>query len=103
MHDVGLKVQSGTVPVERLWASALQMIPAPVRTMSSAWFHVLSNLMFLRYNYRHFNAAHLSDWSEGDSLLAERIDTLAFLAMAVQADDAQQDTSETSHLFEPFL
>ena len=68
-------MQTGTVPVERLWSNLGDFIPDAARTVSLHWFRLLADLGFLRFNYRHFNHASLPDWTEGDVLLAERIDT----------------------------
>ncbi|CAK0884069.1 unnamed protein product, partial [Prorocentrum cordatum] len=85
LHAARIPVHSGTIPVERLWASMLDMFPSSARLMSRAWFDVLAALGFLRYNYRHFHVRLLPAWAwaEADSLLAERLENLATAAHAL--------------------
>ena len=97
LHGAGVKVQSGTIPVERLWASMLDLFPRSARLISLEWFSLLSALSFLRDNYRHLHAALLPNWTEADSLLSERIDNLAAAARVLSEDDSKFDA-----LFRPF-
>ena len=48
-RKAGIAVQSGTVPVERLWSSLLDMIPSSARLMSEEWWRLLADLAYLRY------------------------------------------------------
>ena len=97
LHRAGIPVQSGTIPVERLWASLSSMFPDGSRCITLEWFTLLSNLAFLRFNYRHFHTGLLASWTEGDSLMSERLENLAAAARAVQDDDGS-----LSELFDPF-
>ena len=85
-HAAALPMQTGTVSVERLWASLLQMFQGGARRMCKAWFDLLADLCFLRYNYRHFHKNALPGWTGNDALLAERMDSLAE-AMRNMADE----------------
>ena len=96
LHAAGVRVHSGTVPVERLWASMKDMFPRSSRGMSLAWFNVVAKLAYLRFNYRHFNHNNLPLWTEADSLLAERIENLVLLTKALRLTD------ETQELFAAF-
>lgn len=49
IRKAGIAVQSGTVPVERLWSSLLDMIPSSARLMSEEWWKLLADLAYLRY------------------------------------------------------
>ena len=101
LHAAGVAVHSGTVPVERLWASLLDMFPTQARVISEDWFAVLADLSYLRYNYRHYHARTLPGWTETDSLLAARLDNLATFMRAMAEQD--RDPSACDGLFEPFL
>ncbi|CAK0823800.1 unnamed protein product, partial [Prorocentrum cordatum] len=83
LHAAGIPVHSGAIPVERLWASMLDMFLSSARLMSRAWFDVLAALALLRCNYRHFHVRLLRTWAEADSLLAERVDNLSTAAHAL--------------------
>ena len=67
-------MQTGTVSVERLWASFKQMLPSATRHISHRRFVLLSQLMFFRFNYGYFQANAMSAWTEQDSLLADRME-----------------------------
>ena len=84
----GLRMQIGTVSVERMWASLGDMFPASARNMTNAWWQLLANLFFLRTNYRHFIRSCLPGWCEGDALLAERIDGLVAITFQMNHDGA---------------
>ena len=99
----GLSLQTGTVAVERLWASCLDMLPRSSRLMSVSWFTLLANIIFLRHTYRHFNHNLMPWWSERNALFAERLESMAFLVKAFQDDAAPGEGSESSSLFDPFL
>ena len=73
LHGAGIGVQSGTVPVERLWSSLQHMFPKKSQHMSLAWFNLLAKLAYFRFNYRHFHGQSSPAWTEDDSLLAERL------------------------------
>ena len=61
-HAAGVSVQSGTIPVERLWASLLDMLPGAARDMSESWFALVADLSFLRFNFRHFHHRLIPTW-----------------------------------------
>ena len=86
-----IAVHSGTVPVERLWSSSLAYFPEAARSMSLAWFELLAELEFLWYNYRHFNHSHLPTWTEGDALLASRVENMCDLVNAWNDDESGCD------------
>ena len=100
LHRAGMPVHSGTIPVERLWASLKDMLPSAARFMTVEWFNTVAALAFLRYNYRHFHHRLLPSWTESDSLLAERIDNLGAAALALHED---ADDAVPSGLFDAFL
>ena len=91
-----LPLQTGTVAVERLWASLKDMMPNAARHMSPRWFRVMSLIMFIRCNYRHFNGRFLPTWCQRDSLLAQKIQNYAMLAQALE------DQTHLKQLFEAF-
>ncbi|CAK0812479.1 unnamed protein product, partial [Prorocentrum cordatum] len=91
LHEAGIDMQSGTVPVERLWANFVRYFPDAARGMSRDWWDLLNNLGYMRYNFRHFNHPRLDPWTRGDALIAERIDNMITLARALQRHG--QDTS----------
>ena len=76
LHGAGIGVQSGTVPVERLWSSLKSMFPGASRHMTLAWFNLLAKLTYFRYNYRHFHSKCTPVWTQEDSQLAERLDEI---------------------------
>ena len=67
-------MQTATVNVGRLWASFKQMLTSATRRISHRWFVLLSQLMFFRFNYRHFQANAMPAWTDQDSLLADRME-----------------------------
>lgn len=54
--------------------------PPGARRIGEKWFKFVSGLAFLRFNYRHFNHSSLPTWTENDTLLAERADSLPVIA-----------------------
>ena len=97
----GLPMQTGTVPVERVWASIRDMFLASARKMTNAWWQLLANLLFLRTNYLHFDHSCLPGWCEGDALLAERIDGFAAITRQLSQEGAE-DSVEMLAFVEPF-
>jgi len=87
LHRAGIKVHSGTIPVERMWSVLEEMMPPMARTVSPRWFRLLSDLAFLRVMYSHYNAALAPPWADGDLRLAESIDNLA-TAMRAMSEPA---------------
>jgi hypothetical protein len=98
LHEAGIAMQGGTVPVERLWASLTFMWPAAGRVLSPRWFWLLALLGFLRYNYRHAHATLLPTWTEGDWLMAERMENIVAAVTAFEQDDS----GDFQTLFQPF-
>ena len=92
LRAAGIPVHTGTVPVERLWNSLQDFFPRASRRMSLPWWTLLARLSYMRFNYRHFNHAVLPTFTDGDALLAERIENLIVLTREMQAcaegDDA---------------
>ena len=76
LRGAGIKVQTGTVPVERLWAGLLWMFPSVARSLGADWFKLLAKIAYFRYNYRHFHCHSSPAWTEQDSLVAERLDDI---------------------------
>ena len=77
LREAGIGYQTGTVSVERYWASAVDMFPSAGRCLSKEWFELWADLSYMRYNYRHFNHSGLPSWCRGISLLGEKIDLLS--------------------------
>ena len=70
--------------------------------MSLRWFNVLSQLAFLRFNYRHYGTGCLPAWAERDSLLAQRLETVVMLG--VELDETEgASLDHLRHLLAPFL
>ena len=67
LQEAGIAVQTGTVSVERYWASAVDMFPSSGRCLSKESFEFLADLSYMRYNYRHFNHAGLLSWCQNDT------------------------------------
>ena len=86
LRAAGITVQSGTVPVERVWSQFKQACPSGAQRMRLPWWTLLAPLCYMRFNYKHFNQASLPSFTEGDALLAERIDGLVAAARAFEAD-----------------
>ena len=101
IRAAGLPMQTGTIAVERLWASMLDTFPKSARTMRKEWWQLLADLFFMRYNYRHFNHSSLPGWCEGDALLAERIDNLVAMTRQLHQDSAV-DSVEMQALVQAF-
>ena len=97
----GLRMQSGTVSVERMWASLGDMFPASARNMTNEWWQLLAKLFFPRTNYRHFIRSCLPGWCEGDALLTERIDVLVAITRKLSQEGAE-DSVEMLAFVQPF-
>ena len=87
LHGAGIGVHSGTVPVERLWASLKTMIPPAARRMLPHGFDLLAKLAYFRHNNRHFHSKATPLWTEEDTLLAERLDDLRATLYPGPAED----------------
>ncbi|CAJ1370556.1 unnamed protein product [Effrenium voratum] len=83
LHAAGIESHSGTIPVERLWANIGRFIPKEATNISEAWWSFLSNLAFLRFNYRHFHKHGLPGWAREDTLVHEQVEGVMKLAEAV--------------------
>eukprot|EP00973_Karenia_brevis_P059866 8332747-Karenia_brevis.AAC.1 len=94
-------MQTGTVPVERLWAGFEDYFPKASRSMGLEWWMLIASLCFLRYNYRHYHHKGLPGWMEGDCLLAERIDWLTSLTRQLYEKNAE-DAGVSGALAEVF-
>ena len=103
IRAAGVAVQSGTVSVERVWSSLLDMFPDQARNISPEWFALCSKVAFLRFNYRHFHAGRSPPWCDGDPLMAERLDHLA-AQLRLMADEGPDDGAEgaMAALYRPF-
>ena len=71
LREAGIAMQTGTVSVERYWASALSQFPSSSRSLSEESFELYANLSYMRYNCRHFNHAGLPSWCRNDTLVGE--------------------------------
>ena len=100
LQDASIKVQTGTVCVERLWANYVDFFPEAAKSLSREWWDLLNDLGYLRYNYRHFNHDDLPTFTRGDSLLAERMDNLVTVTRALMSDHAQGAPASGSVLLE---
>ena len=49
--EAGIAMQTGTISVERYWASAISQFPSSSRCMSPKTFEFYANMLYLRYNY----------------------------------------------------
>ena len=72
LHKAGIGVQSGTLPVERLWSHFSSFFPSQQRSITEPMFKLLSGLGYLRYNWGHYNRPAQPTWTRGDALLAQR-------------------------------
>lgn len=90
-------MQTGTLPCERVWASVLEMLPEPSRCMSERYFRLVSQILFLRHNLRHFAGGYLPPWAREDSLLSQRLDHIAASARTLAESGTVLDL-----LFQPF-
>ncbi|CAK0824524.1 unnamed protein product, partial [Prorocentrum cordatum] len=95
-HLAGIPLQSGTVPVERLRSVSESMVPHAARAISLPWWQLLSMLSFLRNTFRHFNEHALPTWNEGDSLLAERVNSVVTLARALHPEHGSESAALTA-------
>ena len=86
VRAAGIPVQTGTVPVERVWSALKSFFPAASRRMSRPWWDLLAMLSYMRFNYRHFNHAVLPSFTDGEALLAERIESLVSLTRELQVE-----------------
>ena len=91
LHLAKIPVHSGTVPVERFWASLKEMLPSPARRISLEWFEIVANLAFLRYNYRLANHGTLRTFALRDSLIAQSIAAVEPLLLAMGRLSDPQD------------
>ena len=101
LHEAGVPLQSGTVPVERIWSSADDMIPTKARTVTEGWFELLADLIYLRHNYRHFKAQTMPTWCRGDSVLAERLEELIELTKALRDQECSPAVAKLAEVFKP--
>lgn len=83
----GVPLQTGTLPCERYWNSLTEMLPQGARSASLRWFTLLSQIACLLHNYRHYNSSFLPAWCRNDSLLSQRIDSLAALVRTLAGDE----------------
>jgi len=77
------------------------MFPAAGKRITPRWYRILAQLAFLRFNYRHYAARHFPGWTEGDSLLSQRIDTLVMYSVGMQNEQGGEPEHLQS-LFDPF-
>ena len=100
IRRAGIPIQSGNVPVERLWSILESMMPPAGRTVSPRWFNVLAMLMYVRFNFGHFkDRSTAGKFARGDPLLQQRLETFLSLVHTVTEDAS---TDHLQPLFEPF-
>ncbi|CAJ1338701.1 unnamed protein product [Effrenium voratum] len=97
----GIAVQSGTVCVERYWAALLNYIAPQVRQMSPAWWFVLAQLSFAKWNYQHFSLDALPGIAERDAEIQSKLSTCTLLARALH-DSELSEAIGLHDLFDPF-
>lgn len=102
IREAGVAVQSGTVSIERVWSSLLDMFPDQARNISPEWFALCSKVAFLRFNYRHFHAGQCPGWCHDDPLLAERVDHLAAQLRLMADQGLERADGAMAGLWEPF-
>lgn len=83
-REAGVPIHSGTVPVERMWSILQSMLPDAMTRISPRWFAVLSQIMFVRFNFMHFRD-HLRGAADRDPKLQQRIETMEMLVSALDA------------------
>jgi hypothetical protein len=91
MRLAKLSQQSGTVSVERVWSYYLAEFPHANRGMTLDYFNVMSALLFLRFNLRHFKAHRLPGWLENDALVATKLDAILALARSQEPETDLHD------------
>ena len=74
------------------WVHLGYFFPDAATSMGVEWWSLLNQLGYMRYNYLHFNYAELPDFTHGDALLAQSIDSLVTLTRALQQDSAGQSS-----------
>ena len=99
-REAGVPVQSGTVPVERLWAILKSMLPPAARRVSLRWFQVLALVMLLRHNFGHFRNKCPGS-TDGDPLLAQQLETFEMLIAAMSDGNGLGGLDHLSPLFDP--
>ena len=82
MRHAGLPMQTGTVPVERLWSTAQCILPSQARNMRLPWFRFLADMAYLRINFQHFNGPSLPGWCRNDAVLKESFNSLLSCALS---------------------
>ena len=84
LHAAGIQVHSGTIPVERLWSNIGKYFPKEATSMSEEWSRgFVSNLAYLRFNYRHFHKQGLPPWAREDALVHEHVESIMKIAEAM--------------------
>ena len=97
INECQVGMMTGTLPCERLWASMLEMMPSASRCMSERFFKLISQIIFVRHNLRHYSGGYLPPWAREDSLLAQRLEHIAMTARALAESGTVADL-----IFEPF-
>ena len=101
-RGANIPLQSGTVPVERLWAGLDAMLPREGRKVSLRCFNAISQLMFLRVNLRHYASRNLLGVMEQDPLLAQRLKTMSMLVRSISDGSLNDGTAHLQSSFDPF-
>jgi len=99
LHKAQLSVQSGTIPVERLWSYFVSLWPQQSRNVTETTFEFFSLIGFLRYNYAHYHKHEQSQepWARRDPLLQQKIadfHNLLRAATSGEMTDLQQAIEE---------
>ena len=69
--------------MERLWSNIGKYFPKEATSISEEWWGFLSNLAYLRFNYRHFHKQGLPPWAREDALVHEQVESIMKIAEAV--------------------
>ena len=98
--EAGVSVQSGTIPAERYWACMSSFWPPHASQVSRAWYQVLADLAFVRFNHQLFSSGALPGLAERDALVASKLDSCMVLARALHESEAA--AGHLTDLFDPF-
>ena len=100
--EAGVPVQSGTIPVERYWSCLLTYLPTSSQFISLQWYHILSGLAFVKYNFQHFAGDSLVGSVERDAEMEAKIRTATMLARALHESEEHLRAKHLDSLFDPF-
>ena len=102
VHKAGIPVQSGTVPVERVWTWIKKLLPTAATSISLRWFRVLMMVGFMRYNYVHFTKDSFHDWIDKDYILGHQLEMASSLCTKLYELNDLDMEGHFKSLFDPF-